>query len=248
MFMKVVLITGATSGVGFETAKLFSSEKNTKVISLSVDLNKINLAKKALPKVEFLQCDVTDYRALLKITEIIDKKYGKIDVLVNNAGTIIQGNIETLAVEDWDKVIKNNFSSYYYVTKALLPLLKKGENANIVNISSISATVGGSSIAYSCSKAGVNMISQSLAKDLAKYKIRVNTISPGMFNSGFHVHNNIMTEKQYDDMLKKQSTNYPFGIGTSLDIANAILFISSEKAKWITGANLLVDGGNLANK
>ena len=248
MFMKVVLITGATSGVGFETAKLFSSEKNTKVISLSVDLNKINLAKKALPKVEFFQCDVTDYRALLKITEIIDKKYGKIDVLVNNAGTIIQGNIETLAVEDWDKVIKNNFSSYYYVTKALLPLLKKGENANIVNISSISATVGGSSIAYSCSKAGVNMISQSLAKDLAKYKIRVNTISPGMFNSGFHVHNNIMTEKQYDDMLKKQSTNYPFGIGTSLDIANAILFISSEKAKWITGANLLVDGGNLANK
>ena len=248
MFMKVVLITGATSGVGFETAKLFSSEKNTKVISLSVDLNKINLAKKALPKVEFLQCDVTDYCALLKITEIIDKKYGKIDVLVNNAGTIIQGNIETLAVEDWDKVIKSNFSSYYYVTKALLPLLKKGENANIVNISSISATVGGSSIAYSCSKAGVNMISQSLAKDLAKYKIRVNTISPGMFNSGFHVHNNIMTEKQYDDMLKKQSTNYPFGIGTSLDIANAILFISSEKAKWITGANLLVDGGNLANK
>lgn len=246
--MKVVLITGATSGVGFETAKLFSSEKNTKVISLSVDLNKINLAKKALPKVEFLQCDVTDYHALLKITEVIDKKYGKIDVLVNNAGTIIQGNIETLAVEDWDKVIKNNFSSYYYVTKALLPLLKKGENANIVNISSISATVGGSSIAYSCSKAGVNMISQSLAKDLAKYKIRVNTISPGMFNSDFHVHNNIMTEKQYDDMLKKQSTNYPFGIGTSLDIANAILFISSEKAKWITGANLLVDGGNLANK
>ncbi len=246
--MKVILITGATSGVGFETAKLFSHEKDAKVVSLSVDLNKINSAKKELPGVEFLQCDVSDYNALLKIAEIIDKKYGKIDILVNNAGTIIPGNIETLAVEDWDKVIKNNFSSYYYVSKAFLSLLKKGENANIVNISSISATAGGSSIAYSCAKAGVNMISQSLAKDLAKYKIRVNTISPGIFNSGFQIHNNMMNEEQYNEMLKKQSSNYPFGIGTSLDIANAILFISSEKAKWITGANLLVDGGNIVNK
>ena len=107
---------------------------------------------------------------------------------------------------------------------------------------------GGGSIAYSCAKAGVNMISQSLAKDLAKYNIRVNTIFPGLLNSGFHVHNNVMNQEQYDEMLKKQSLNYPFSIGTSLDIANAILFISSEKAKWITGANLLVDGGNLANK
>lgn len=92
------------------------------------------------------------------------------------------------------------------------------------------------------------MISQSLAKDLAKYKIRVNTISPGIFNSGFQIHNNMMNEEQYNEMLKKQSWNYPFGIVTSLDIANAILFISSEKAKWITGANLLVDGGNIVNK
>lgn len=92
---------------------------------MSLDLNKINLAKKKLPYVEFLQCDISNYKELLKIAEIIDKKYGKLNILVNNAGTIIPGNIETLSIEDWDKVIKNNFSSYYYVSKIFLPLLKK---------------------------------------------------------------------------------------------------------------------------
>lgn len=246
--MRVVLITGATSGVGFEAAKLFSQERDTKVISLSVSLGNIKRAKEKLPQVDFLQCDVSDYNALLKVENDIEKRYGKIDVLVNNAGTIVPGNIETLSVEGWDKVIKNNFSSYFYVSKAFLPLLKKGTNANIVYISSISATAGGSSIAYSCAKAGVNMIAQTLSKDLAQYNIRVNTISPGMLNSGFQIHNNVMNENQYKEMLEQQSKQYPFGIGTALDIANAIMFISSEKASWITGANLPVDGGKLASR
>lgn len=246
--MKVVLITGATSGVGFEAAKLFSQEKDTKVISLSVSLNNIKKAKAELPSVDFLQCDVSDYNALSNVEKTVERQYGKIDVLVNNAGTIVPGNIETLSVEDWDKVIKNNFSSYFYVSKAFLPLLKKGTNANIVCISSISATAGGSSIAYSCAKAGVNMIAQTLSKDLAKYNIRVNTISPGMLNSGFQIHNHVMDEDQYKEMLDNQSKSYPFGIGTAVDIANAILFVSSEKASWISGADILVDGGKLASR
>ncbi len=246
--MRVVLITGATSGVGFDAAKLFSQEKDTKVVSLSINSDKIESAKARLPNVEFLQCDISDYNALVKIAQQVEKKYGKIDVLVNNAGTIIPGNIETLAAEDWDKVIKNNFSSNFYVSKVFLPLLKKGTNPNIVFISSISAVAGGSSIAYSCAKAGVNMIAQSLSKHCAQYKIRVNTISPGMFNSGFHIHNNIMNEEEYNQMLEKHSEGYPFGIGSALDIANAILFISSEKASWISGADLVVDGGKLASR
>ena len=72
-----------------------------------------------------MQCDISNYKELLKIAEIIDKKYGKLNILVNNAGTVIPGNIETLSIEDWDKVIKNNFSSYYYVSKIFLPSLKK---------------------------------------------------------------------------------------------------------------------------
>ena len=246
--MRVILITGATSGVGFEAAKLFSQEENTKVVSLSIGLDKIEKANKELPNADFLQCDVSDYNALLKIAEQVEKKYGKIDVLVNNAGTIIPGNIETISTSDWDKVIKNNFSSYFYVSKAFLPLLKKGTNPNIVCISSISATAGGSSIAYSCAKAGVNMIAQTLSKDLAQYNIRVNTISPGMLNSGFQIHNNVMNEEEYKAMLEKQSASYPFGIGTALDVANAIVFLASEKASWISGADLLIDGGKLSSR
>lgn len=246
--MRVILITGATSGIGFETAKLFSKEEDTKVISLSINLENIEKAKKELPNVEFLKCDISDYTALINTEKEIEKEYVKIDVLINNAGTIVPGDIETLSVENWDKVIKNNFSSYFYVSKVFLNLLKKGDNPNIVNISSISATAGGSSIAYSCAKAGVNMISQTLAKDLAKYNIRVNTISPGMVNSGFHIHNKVMNEEEYSSMLEKQSVNYPFGIGNALDIANSIIFLSSKKAKWISGADLVVDGGKLVSR
>lgn len=246
---RTVIITGGTSGFGLEAIKVFLREEKSKVhlISISRSESKIAKAKKELGNnsklVEFLQADVSSVEEINSITKQILKKYGKVDVLVNNAGTIIPGGIEILECCDWDWVIKNNLSSYYYMTKAFIPLLKKSKNAAIVNISSISAKLGGSSIAYSVSKAGVDMITKTTAKELAKYKIRVNAISPGMANTGFHISNNVYDEQGYNQMLDTVKKDYPLGIGQSSDIAEMIYYLSSEKAKWMTGSNVLIDGG-----
>ena len=221
----------------------------TIIISLSRDLKKIEEARKTIPdiNVKFLYCDVSNTNDLWECFKTIEKEYNKVDVFVNNAGTIIPGGTESLSIEAWDIVLKNNLSSYFYTTKIFTPLLKKSSYPSIINISSISAKLGGSSIAYSVAKAGVDMITKITAKELAKYNIRVNAISPGMANTGIHVSNGIMSENEYKAMLKSQEANYPFGIGESIDIAEMIYYLSTKKAKWIAGENITIDGGRSIN-
>ncbi len=245
---RVIVVTGGTSGFGLETVKLFlSEEKDATVISLSRSVEKQESAKKALGKnakrVTFLQADVSNAKQLEEVAKEIGKKFKHIDVLVNNAGTIIPGGLESLEIEAWDKVINQNLSCYFYVSKIMLPLLKKSKDACIVNISSTSAKLGGTSIAYSVSKAGVDMVTKVTAKELAKYKIRVNAVSPGVVNTGFHINNGVMNQTQYSEFLDKREKEYPLGLGEPKDVAEAIYYLSSQKAKWLTGTNILVDGG-----
>ena len=248
--MKTILITGATSGIGLETAKAFMRETargGVRIISLSRSAEKIEMAKKVFKNqpIEFYECDVSDFESVVSVAKEIEKKYGEIDTLVNNAGTIISGTLETLSGNNWDKTIRNNLSPYFYVSKAFLPLLKKSDYASIINISSVSGKSGSSSVAYACAKAGVDHFSRIIAGELAKYKIRVNTVSPGMINSGIHVHNGVMSQEQYDKMLEAAAPNYPLGIGECSDPAGAIVFLAGENARWITGADIVVDGGKL---
>lgn len=246
--MRTILITGATSGFGLATVKVILREEDAKIISISRSKEKMEKAKKELGanagKVEFLQADVSNFDELEKLSTEIEKKYGKIDVLINNAGTIRAGSIESLTCDDFDWVLKNNLSSYFYTTKAYLPLLKKGKDANIVNISSTSALIGGSSVAYSVAKAGVNMFSQASAKEFAKFGIRVNAVMPGIAKTGFQVVNNLVKAEDYDALLEESKKNYPLGrVGESMDVAEIVYFLTTQKAKWITGSNVLVDGG-----
>ncbi len=245
---KVIVITGGTSGFGLEAIKVFlREEKDAEIISLSRSASKQEAAKKVLGKnakrVTFLTADVSNVTELETVAKEITKKFKHIDVLINNAGTIIPGGLESLASADWDIVMKQNLSSYFYVSKVMLPLLKNSKNACIVNISSTSAKLGGSSIAYSVAKAGVDMVTKVCAKELAKYHIRVNAVSPGVVNTGFHISNGVMDEKTYNEFLSAREKEYPLGLGTPLDVAEAIYYLSSEKAKWLTGTNIMVDGG-----
>lgn len=243
--MKIILITGATSGIGLATAKNFLEDKENTVVSISRTKQNIDKAKLEFKndKIHFFQADVSDIESVRKAFEEISKKFNHIDCLVNNAGNIISGGIDQLTAEQFDETLRQNLSSYYYVTQTFLPLLKKGTNSNIVNVSSISSLIGGSSVGYSVAKAGVNMLSQLLGKELAQFKIRVNTICPGLVYTKIHVHSNMMSETEYDKMIESQKPLYPFDIGEPIDIAEIICFLASDKSKWISGTNIICDGG-----
>ena len=237
--MKNILITGASTGIGLSIAKKFLENKN-KVISITRNKEKINFVNDNL---EYYFADVSSKSSVSDVFREIETEYGHIDVLVNNAGIIIPGGIESLDFEDWKHSLDINLSGYYNVTKTFLPLLKKGKDPCIVNISSISAKLGGSSIAYSVAKAGVDMMTNVLARELFKYGIRVNAVSPGVVNSGFQVANGVVPKEQYEEFLNNLNPGYPVGIGDVSEISNATYFLASSEAQWITGANLTVDGG-----
>ena len=168
-------------------------------------------------------------------------------MLVNNAGIIFPGGVEDLTIDNWQKMFDVNVNSIFYCVKVLLPLLKQGENSSIINVSSISSKMTGSSIAYSACKASVDMMTKSLAKELAKYSIRINSVNPGIVSTGFQVHNAILNAEKYPEFLDKISETYPLGVGTAQDVSNLINFLVSEKAKWITGSNYIIDGGRSVN-
>lgn len=237
--MKNILITGASTGIGLSIAKKFLENKN-KVISITRNKEKINFVNDNL---EYYFADVSSKSSVLDVFREIETEYGHIDVLVNNAGIIIPGGIESLDFEDWKHSLDINLSGYYNVTKTFLPLLKKGKDPCIVNISSISAKLGGSSIAYSVAKAGIDMMTNVFARELFKYGVRVNAVSPGVVNSGFQVANGVVPKEQYEEFLNSLNPGYPLGIGDVSEISNAVYFLASSEAQWITGANLTVDGG-----
>ena len=239
--MKNILITGGTTGIGLSIAKMFleASEEYT-IISISRNSKKKSFDHQ---RMHYYFGDISNPVELEKIRKEISAGHSSLYAIINNAGTIIPGGIEALSYADWNESLNNNLSSYFNVTKTFIDMLKNTSNASIVNISSISAKLGGSSVAYSVAKAGVNMFTQVAAREFAKYGIRVNTISPGIVNSGFQVANGVTKEEDYQSFLASQASAYPLGIGDVSEIAKATYFLVSENASWITGANVTVDGG-----
>ena len=116
-----------------------------------------------------------------------------------------------------------------------------------MNISSISSRLSGASVGYSVAKAGVDMLTACLARELSKYNIRVNSVNPGITKSGFQVNNGIMNEAEYNEFLYNIAKDYPLGLGECKDVSELIFYLTTEKAKWITGANLIIDGGRSIN-
>lgn len=237
--MKTVLISGGSTGIGLATVKLFA-RKGYKIYSISRNKNKISFIH---DNVEFLSADVSNVSSLEDIFKKIQQQVGCIDILVNNAGMIIPGGIESLSFEEWNSSLNTNLSGYFNTIKVFLPLLKNSESSCIVNVSSISAKLGGTNSAYSVAKAGVNMLTEVSARELAKYNIRVNTVSPGIVNSGFQIANGITSSANYTEFLENIAQAYPLGVGDMSEISKAIDFLSSEDSGWITGSNLTVDGG-----
>lgn len=243
---KIALVTGGTSGLGLQLVSDLT-DRGYKVYSLSFNQKIINSLKSNYPAVEFMCGDITKEQDVDVAVQTITNDEGRLDVLINNAGIIYPGGIEQLSYDEWKKMFDVNVNGVFLVTQKFLSLLKKTGDSCVINVSSISSKMTGGSIGYSASKAAVDMMTKSLAKELAQYGVRVNSVNPGIMDTGFQVHNQLMNEEQYSEFLDGIGKTYPLGIGKAADVSDLILFLISDKAKWITGSNYIIDGGRSVN-
>jgi len=221
---KIALVTGSTRGIGKAIADSLEKEGCTV----------IRHGSKAGEGI--IGCDVSSFADCRKMAEQIEQKYGKLDILINNAGITADRTLKNMSEEEWNKVIGVNMNSLFNVTKNVLALIP--EHGRIINMSSIVAQSGNfGQTNYAATKAGVIGFTKSLAKELGKKKITVNAIAPGFIQSD-------MTEKIPMEMLATILELIPLKeMGKAEDVANVVVFLCSEKAKYITGAVLRVDGG-----
>lgn len=240
---KVVLVTGAGSGMGRETALRFAARGARVAVA---DLHEAAAQKVAAEIGDTAMALAMDVGVSSSVKEGVDKVVallGRLDVLVNNAGMLMPGTAVALAEEDWDRAFDVNVKSIYLVSRAVWPHLA-ATKGNIVNLGSINATVGmEGNIAYCTAKAAVVMMTKCMALDGGRDGIRVNSVCPGWIRTP-------MTDGYFDaqpdpDAARAEvAAKTPLGrLGQPGDIAQAVLYLASDAAEWITGTALVADGG-----
>ena len=244
---KVAIITGAASGIGEATAKLFASEGAKVVVTDISEDNGVKVAediRKSGGEAIFVKSDASkpgDHEILVKETV---KAFGKLDIAVNNAG-IGGASAPTgeYPIDSWQKVIDINLSGVFYGMKYQLPEMVKAGSGSVVNIASILGQVGfENSAAYVASKHGVVGLTKSAALEYAKKKVRVNSIGPGFIYTGL-VNEETMGKEALTFLEQKHAVGR---LGNAQEVAELILFLASDKASFVTGSYYPVDGGYLA--
>jgi len=249
---KVVFLSGAARGIGGETARLMSKAGARVAIGDVLDEPGRKLAKEI--DGFYVHLDVTDEASWAAALDATVKKYGKLDVLVNNAGIFVGKGVEDASMEDWHRLVAVNLTGVVLGTRAALPYLKKTKG-NIVNTASIAGLVGSQlDPLYSLTKGGVTTFTKSTALEFGRkgYGVRVNSIHPGVIDTDMGQQTFTMRARQLGsndtEATKKVSTAmHPIGrLGVANDIAKGILFLASDDASFMTGAGLVVDGGYTA--
>ena len=240
---KVSIVTGGSSGIGRVTALALAKE-GSKVVVADVNLkqaSKVTEEIKALgQEATAMQVDVSNKAEVQDMVNQVIKKYNTVDILVNCAGILRFSSIEELSEKDWNDILDVNLTGTFLCSQAVIKAMKKQKSGKIVNISSCAAKVGGvrAAASYSVSKAGVSNLTICLARELASSKINVNAIAPSMIDTP------MTNQPGYG---KEAQANFvktiPLGLGKPEDIADAILFLVSDRSRYITGEILDVNGG-----
>jgi 3-oxoacyl-[acyl-carrier protein] reductase len=240
---KVALITGATRGIGKGIAEMYAQQgaKIAFTYAGSVDKAKeLEATLSSVTQIKGYQSDASDFDAAQTLVDEVLKEFGKIDILINNAGITKDNLLLRMSKEDWDIVIKVNLDSVFNLTKAVIKPMMKAKEGSIINMTSVVGISGNAGQAnYAASKAGVIGFTKSVALELGSRNIRCNAIAPGFIQTE-------MTDALDDKAKDKWNEAIPMKkLGQTKDIANACVFLGSEMASYITGQTLNVDGGLL---
>jgi NAD(P)-dependent dehydrogenase (short-subunit alcohol dehydrogenase family) len=237
---KVAVVSGATSGIGMSTARKFA-EAGARVAAAG--RNRDTLRSLESERIRIYAADLADDRATEEFAAAVLRDFDGIDILVNAAGIIAGGSVETTALADYDHMMNINLRSMLHLMQLALPSIieRKG---NIVNLSSVTGTRAFPGVlAYCISKAGVDQLTRCAALELAAKGVRVNAVNPGVVRTSLHL-NSGMSEQAYEAFIERSKTTHPLGrVGAPDEIADLILFLASSKASWITGATVAIDGG-----
>lgn len=240
--MSIAVVTGASGGIGAEIAKRLAQDGFSVALIYNRNAEK---AQKTADEITLsggsaktYKCDVRDSSEITSAIEAIERDFGEISVLVNNAGISEQKLLTDITDSDWENMISTNLSGDFYFCRAVLPYFIHRKSGRIINISSMWGETGGScEVHYSAAKAGLIGLTKALAKEVAPSGITVNAVSPGVINT------EMVTKLGKDtvDMLREEIP--VMRLGTPEDVANAVSFLADDRASYITGQIISVNGG-----
>ena len=239
---QVVIVTGGSRGIGKAIALKYAENGYNVVINYVSENTNIDELKDEFDKYSIesliVKADVSKAEEVESVVKQAIEKFGKIDVLVNNAGITRDTLLMRMKEEDFDKVIEINLKGTFLVTKAVTPYMMKRRNGRIVNLSSVVGVTGNAGQSnYSASKAGIIGFTKSVAKELASRDIRANAVAPGFIDTD-------MTNVLSDDVKANINAQIPMKrMGTAKEIANVVYFLGSEESSYITGQVINIDGG-----
>ena len=241
---KVALISGGARGMGAVEAKLFAKE-GAKVVIADVleDEGKQTEAEinEAGGQCLFVRLDVTSEENWLQAVAATVTRFGKVDILVNNAGIFPLGNVEETTVEMWDRVMAINGKGVFLGTKAAIPEMRKAGGGSIINLSSVAGLIGSArAAAYGASKGAVRIFTKATAVQYAKEGIRANSVHPGIIDTPMTAPTILTDESSREAAMART----PLGrLGQSMDVAYGVLFLASDESSFMTGSELVIDGG-----
>lgn len=243
---QTLLVTGATSGIGKATALRFA-EAGANVAAVGRNETALAELKDELAgrgaRHLTIHADLAEPESVKPVVSKTIERFGGIDVLVNAAGHIASGTIETTSLEPWDAMLNINLRSVFLMMQQALPSLIE-RRGNIVNVSSVTGLRAFPGVlAYCVSKAGLDQLTRCAALELAAKGVRVNAVNPGVVVTEIHKRGG-MSDQDYEAFLNHSKTTHPLGrVGEAREIAELIFFLASRKAAWITGSTYSIDGG-----
>ena len=239
---KVALVTGASRGIGRAIALKLAAEGAAVVINYHGSMEKAKEVKAEIESdggiAEIMQCNVADYQATEAMIRKVTDDFGRLDILVNNAGITRDGLLMKMSEEDYDTVLDTNLKGPFHCIRFAARQMLRQRSGRIINLSSVSGILGNAGQAnYSASKAGVIGLTKSAARELASRGITVNAVAPGFIETE-------MTAVLPEKVRESAVAQIPLGtFGTAEDVAEAVAFLASDSARYITGQTIHVDGG-----